>query len=409
MWLGLSIAIFYGAVAVFANFVNKYAVQVLPLPTTILLAQTLTTVILLRAMAALQFIRVPPLRSVRARQLASLSICYSVHAVLVLYSLAFLSVPMYNTLKRLTPVMVLITKAVVDRRWPDAQTTSSVLLIVSGCMVAGAGDLSFDGQGYALALLCAFMQAAYILLAEKASGGGGGGGGGGAGLSVQRRKYHASGNDLADVESSKVGEVGQGCYEGGVKQAQDQAHSTGIVVHAKLHLNANVASSRASPSQFLASPPSPGPVQAFPGPGISSGSEQAAAPLSATELLYSICVISVPALTAVCLISGEGARAPALLEGLRLSMGLPGFTVWLGITAITEGLLTGSVILCTQMNSALTTAIVGVLKGAVSSVLGFFLLGGVKFHVVNVAGITMNMVGGIWYSGIQYLRRKTAA
>ncbi|GLI71631.1 hypothetical protein VaNZ11_016904 [Volvox africanus] len=113
MWLGLCIAVIYGAVAVFANFVNKYAVQVFPLPVTILLTQTLTTVIVLRAMAALEIISVPPLRAVRVQQLASLSICYSLHAVLVLYSLAFLSVPMYNTLKRLTPVMVLAAKV----RW----------------------------------------------------------------------------------------------------------------------------------------------------------------------------------------------------------------------------------------------------------------------------------------------------
>ncbi|GIL88330.1 hypothetical protein Vretimale_15073 [Volvox reticuliferus] len=390
MWLGLCIAVIYGAVAVFANFVNKYAVQVLPLPVTILLTQTITTVIVLRAMAALEFISVPPLRAVRVRQLASLSICYTLHAVLVLYSLAFLSVPMYNTLKRLTPVMVLAAKAVMERRWPDVQTTFSVLLIVSGCMVAGAGDLSFDGQGYTLALVCAFMQAAYILLAEKASGSGGGS------QNVPRKKYHTSGSDLSDVEI-RTGEGGQG-HDGSIKESL--AHSTGVEVHA----NAHAANSRgvAVPSQHLSNA-----VQCP--PQVTCQSSDAGAPLSATELLYSICVISVLPLAAVCVISGEGAQAPGLLKAIQLNLGQMGFLSWLAVTAVTEGLLTGSVILCTQMNSALTTSIVGVLKGAVSSVLGFFLLGGVKFHIVNVAGITMNMVGGIWYSAIQYLRRKTAA
>ncbi|GIL68560.1 hypothetical protein Vafri_21813 [Volvox africanus] len=390
MWLGLCIAVIYGAVAVFANFVNKYAVEVLPLPVTILLTQTLTTAIVLRAMAALEIISVPPLRAVRLQQLASLSICYTLHAVLVLYSLAFLSVPMYNTLKRLTPVMVLAAKAVVDRRWPDVQTTSSVLLIVSGCMVAGAGDLSFDGQGYTLALVCAFMQAAYILLAEKASGSGGGS------QNVPRKKYHTSGSDLSDVEG-KTGEGGQG-HEASIKEPL--AHSTGVEVHA----NAHAASSRG-----VAVTPQHSNNTMSGHPQATCLSSDANAPLSATELLYSICVISVLPLAAVCIISGEGARAPGLLKTLQLSLGQVGFLSWLSVTAVTEGLLTGSVILCTQMNSALTTSIVGVLKGAVSSVLGFFLLGGVKFHIVNVAGIVMNTVGGIWYSAIQYLRRKTAA
>lgn len=39
-------------------------------------------------------------------------------------------------------------------------------LIVTGCIIAGAGDLSYSPSGYATALLCASVQAVYILLAE---------------------------------------------------------------------------------------------------------------------------------------------------------------------------------------------------------------------------------------------------
>ena len=51
-----------------------------------------------------------------------------------------------------------LTQAVADGRWPEADIGVSVLLIVSGCIVAGAGDLSFDGLGYMLALGCACVQ-----------------------------------------------------------------------------------------------------------------------------------------------------------------------------------------------------------------------------------------------------------
>jgi hypothetical protein len=34
--------------------------------------------------------------------------------------------------------------------------------------------------------------------------------------------------------------------------------------------------------------------------------------------------------------------------------------------------------------------------------LGFFLLGGIQFHILNVLGITLNMAGGVWYSIIKY-------
>jgi solute carrier family 35 protein len=45
---------------------------------------------------------------------------------------------------------------------------------------------------------------------------------------------------------------------------------------------------------------------------------------------------------------------------------------------------------------------VGVLKGILSVVLGFFLLGGVGpkgFTAVGVAGIALNCAGGVWWVG----------
>ena len=35
-------------------------------------------------------------------------------------------------------------------------------------------------------------------------------------------------------------------------------------------------------------------------------------------------------------------------------------------------------------------------QGVVSTLLGFFLLGGVDFHALNVLGIAINAIGGTW-------------
>lgn len=35
-------------------------------------------------------------------------------------------------------------------------------------------------------------------------------------------------------------------------------------------------------------------------------------------------------------------------------------------------------------------------QGVVSTLLGFFLLGGVEFHAMNVLGIAINAMGGTW-------------
>lgn len=65
-------------------------------------------------------------------------------------------------------------------------------------------------------------------------------------------------------------------------------------------------------------------------------------------------------------------------------------------------LLNYSLFLCTEKNSALTTSLVGVLKSIMQTVIGFFTFGGVKFSVLNVFGISLNMIGGILYSYSKY-------
>ncbi|PNW71718.1 hypothetical protein CHLRE_16g666250v5 [Chlamydomonas reinhardtii] len=370
LWLGLLVAVIYGAVAVAANFVNKYAVLVFPLPTAILLMQTVTAMVLLRVAAALGFTTVPRLGKIRVWMLLPLTICYAAHAVLVLYSLAFLSVPMYNTLKRLTPVIVLVMKGVMDQRMPDMATTLSVLLIVGGCLVAGAGDLSFDGNGYSLTALCALMQATYILLAERLGSGG-------------STSSSRSGSAHGPAHTARAHKQREVASAGGPGSDVDSAEAGGSHGHTQSHHHHHGAG--------------------FEEDGGSKG------PLGPIELLYSICVIATVPLIVASLISGDAAAAPTLLKELHESMGYVGFMTWLVVTAVMEGLLTGMVILCTQLNSALTTSVVGVLKGVVSSVLGFFLLGGVKFHIVNVAGMAMNMAGGVWYSFAQVLKGKSAS
>ncbi|XP_068648710.1 UDP-galactose/UDP-glucose transporter 7-like isoform X2 [Aristolochia californica] len=61
---------------------------------------------------------------------------------------------------------------------------------------------------------------------------------------------------------------------------------------------------------------------------------------------------------------------------------------------------------CTIVNSALTTTIVGVLKGVGSTTLGFVLLGGVHVHALNVTGLVINTAGGVWYSYAKYQQKK---
>jgi solute carrier family 35 protein len=61
---------------------------------------------------------------------------------------------------------ILIIKSVWKRKWPPPRITASVSLVVLGCLIAGAGDLTFDGTAYAFAFSSVLMQALYLLLVE---------------------------------------------------------------------------------------------------------------------------------------------------------------------------------------------------------------------------------------------------
>lgn len=69
-------------------------------------------------------------------------------------------------------------------------------------------------------------------------------------------------------------------------------------------------------------------------------------------------------------------------------------------------ILNYTMFLCTMVNSALTTTIVGVLKGVGTTTLGFLVLGGVKIHALNVTGLVINTAGGIWYSVAKYNQKQ---
>jgi len=69
---------------------------------------------------------------------------------------------------------------------------------------------------------------------------------------------------------------------------------------------------------------------------------------------------------------------------------------------IMGAMLNYSMFLCTTVNSALTTTIMGQLKNVISIFLGLFVFGGVETTFVNIFGLGINCLGGIWYAEIKY-------
>lgn len=124
--------------------------------------------------------------------------------------------------------------------------------------------------------------------------------------------------------------------------------------------------------------------------------------LSSVEIMFYNSVLSVPFLLFLIIATGEFPDSLSILFAKSTSLS---FLVILILSLVMGIVLNYTMFLCTIVNSALTTTIVGVLKGVGSTTLGFVLLGGVQVHALNVTGLVINTAGGIWYSFAKYQQK----
>lgn len=125
--------------------------------------------------------------------------------------------------------------------------------------------------------------------------------------------------------------------------------------------------------------------------------------LSSVELMFYNSLLSLPFLFFLIIATGEFPLSLGLLYAKANS--LPFFVILI-ISLVMGIVLNYTMFLCTIVNSALTTTIVGVLKGVGSTTLGFVLLGGVQVHGLNVIGLVINTAGGVWYSYAKYKQKR---
>lgn len=109
----------------------------------------------------------PPPNVETATKILPLSICYISSVLLALLSLPTLSLAMYSALKRLVALMILVCEYYVLKKQSPTSIWLSVGVMISGAIVAGASDLSFDFYGYVFALSSSFFQALYMVLVKK--------------------------------------------------------------------------------------------------------------------------------------------------------------------------------------------------------------------------------------------------
>lgn len=124
---------------------------------------------------------------------------------------------------------------------------------------------------------------------------------------------------------------------------------------------------------------------------------------SALEVLYYNSLNCIPLFLLYFVLSSEYSHTIAYFHNCSIDF------VFVFLLVVTMGgILNYSLFLCTTLNSALTTSIVGVVKSVVTTVVGLFTFGGIQPTVLIIVGISMNTVGGIFYTYVKYQEKHAA-
>lgn len=122
---------------------------------------------------------------------------------------------------------------------------------------------------------------------------------------------------------------------------------------------------------------------------------------STVEMLHVNSFNTLPIFLTMSMILGEPSDI-----GQSVSIAEPGFTWVFGLLIISGCVLTWAQFLCAAVCSALTTSMISVAKSVIQTILGFFTFGGVQFHPLNVAGLVMNILGGVIYTYVKQFEKK---
>ncbi|KAH3862419.1 putative UDP-sugar transporter DDB_G0278631 [Dreissena polymorpha] len=124
--------------------------------------------------------------------------------------------------------------------------------------------------------------------------------------------------------------------------------------------------------------------------------------LTTVESLQLNSINTLPFLILICVTNGEVVKIRTFEQYHSISF------IAVFILAISLGcLLNYSLFLCTSLNSALTTSIVGGIKALAQTLLGVFTFGGVSHNLPTFAGLSMSMLGAVFYLYAKYTEHKT--
>ena len=165
---GLLAALLYGSTSITITFFNKavFFVWHFDFPVTISLLQVSLSLLFFVAMHVHGTIQLPALSLRMVGMAAPLAIFWCLNVLSGIFTLQYMSIPMFSTLRRLTTLIVLIGEHVLLRKYATQPVWIAVIVMTLGALVAGVSDLDFNPMGYMCVTINNVCTAAYLLLIQ---------------------------------------------------------------------------------------------------------------------------------------------------------------------------------------------------------------------------------------------------
>lgn len=166
----LAVCTFYILVSSSMVFANKALSYTYQFRTTnvLLIFQMLFTAFLLRILKdVFRLIDFTEFEYTRAKQVAPVSLFYSLNAAVALVALRELSVPSYTLIKRLAPLLTICLEAVLLKKLATKEIFLSLLVMSAGTVLAARADASSTTFAWLLGFASCAFQALYLTYVKR--------------------------------------------------------------------------------------------------------------------------------------------------------------------------------------------------------------------------------------------------
>jgi Triose-phosphate Transporter family len=347
-------AIFYGITSLAVIFTNKSIMTGYNFPFFDFLAavQFIATIVILSVLVIVRKVEIPVLSYTIFREVFPISMMFLGNVICGLGSTRSLNLPMFTALRRFSILMTMMAEYFILNNLPSKAIIISVFLMVGGALVAAAYDLTFNAWGYALV----FLNNGFTTL-----------------NGVYLKKASMSGK----------------CNKMGILFYNSLFSAVAMLLFFGIeHYNVALDNRRLVSNSFRRDI---GVVPVIPARLLAES--------NTNTTLHNIFPATLQHEGAVW-VNSSGEILQSTLTKIFYYDGWakPDFMFIFICAALLGSVLNYSIFVCTTINSALTTAVVGCLKNVVTTYIGMMIFTDYSFSLWNFLGINISIIGSLYYT-----------